>query len=136
MELSNQSQVMGGILFLSLVAVELGGRAVLRMTRGQDPATDLQLTFSRAGHGHAGMFVTLALVAQVFVDTTDLDGAGEWVARSGIAIAAILIPAAFFLSVLGKGVTTPNRLFVLLPIGAVLLAAGAATLGVGLLAAA
>lgn len=134
--LSNESQVMAGILFLSLVTIESGGAFMLRVVRGRQPATDLQRTFFRAGHAHAGMFVTLALVSQVFVDATDLSGVAEWVARSGIAVAAILMPAAFFLSVLGRDATEPNRLAVLLPVGATFLAVGAATLGIGLLAAA
>jgi hypothetical protein len=134
--LSSESQVMAGILFLSLVTVESGGAFMLRVVRGRQPATDLQRTFFRAGHAHAGMFVTLALVSQVFVDATDLSGVAEWVARSGIAVAAILMPAAFFLSVLGRDATEPNRLAVLLPVGAAFLAVGAATLGIGLLAAA
>lgn len=135
MPLSDQSLTMAGILFLSLVTIEAGGVAVLRIARGQEPATDLQRRFTRAGHGHAGMFVTLALVAQPFVDATDLDGVLEWVARSGIAVAALLVPGAFFLSVAGRGATEPNRLILLLPAGIVLLAASAITLGIGLLAA-
>ena len=135
MELSEQTQMMGGILFLSLVTIESGGAFMLRVVLGKQPATDLQRAFFRAGHAHAGMFVTLALIAQLFVDATELTGLAEWVARSGIAIAAILMPAAYFLSVIRPGATEPNRLIVLLPVGAVLLAAGAATLGVGLLTA-
>jgi len=134
--MSSESQVMAGILFLSLVAVESGGAFMLRVVRGRQPATELQRSFFRAGHAHAGMFVTLALVSQLFVDATDLSGGFAWVARSGIAIAAILMPAAFFLSALGRDATEPNRLVVLLPVGAAFLAVGAATLGVGLLAAA
>jgi hypothetical protein len=135
MQLSDQTQVMGAILFLSLVTIESGGAFLLRVVQGKQPATELQRTFFRAGHAHAGMFVTLALISQLFVDGTDLGGAAEWVARSGIAAAAILMPAAYFLSVLREGATEPNRLVVLLPIGATFLAAGAATLGIGLLAA-
>jgi hypothetical protein len=133
--LSDQSQLMAGILFLSLVTVESGGAFMLRVVRGHQPATDLQRTFFRAGHAHAGMFVTLALVSQLFVDATELSGLAEWVARSGIAVAAILMPAAFFLSVVGREATEPNRLVVLLPVGATFLAVGATVLGIGLLTA-
>ena len=134
--LSQQSQVMGGILFLSLVTVESGGAFMARVVLGRQPATALQTSFFRAGHAHAGVLILAALVAQVFVDATDLSGAFEWVARSGIALAAILMPAGFFLSVIKPGTEQPNRLVLLLPIGATLLGVGAATLGIGLLAAA
>ena len=43
------------------------------------------------------------------------------------------MPGGFFLSVVGKGATQPNRLVALIPLGATLLAIGLLTLGVGLL---
>ena len=57
MELSDASQVLAGILFLSLVTIESGGALMLRVVRGRQPATPLQRSFFRAGHAHAGMFV-------------------------------------------------------------------------------
>jgi len=47
-------------------------------------------------------------------------------------IAAILVPAAFFLSVLSPDATSPNGLIYLAYVGAVLLAVGVLVLGVGL----
>lgn len=47
--------------------------------------------------------------------------------------AAILLPAAFFLSVLSPEATEPNALIWLAYLGAVLLVAGMLVLGVGLL---
>lgn len=135
MALSDHSLTMAGILLLSLVAVEWGGAVVLRVARGQAPATDLQRRFQRAGHGHAGMFLTLGLVVQPFVDASGLEGLAEWVARSGVPVAALLVPAAYFLSVARPGATEPNRLLVLLPAGAALLAVSVVTLGIGLLSA-
>jgi hypothetical protein len=136
MTLSDPTRIMAGIILLSLVTVESGGALMFRIVRGRHPATELQTTFFRAGHGHAGMYLTLALICQVLVDATDLSGAGEWVARSGVAIAALLIPGGFFLSVIRPGATEPNALVRMIPAGAVSLAAGFATLGIGLLAAA
>jgi hypothetical protein len=81
------------------------------------------------------VLLILGLVVQPFVDATDLSGAGEWLARSGVPAAALVMPAGFFLSVLGRDVVRPNRLFVLVPLGAVLLAAGLLVVGVGLLTA-
>lgn len=47
--------------------------------------------------------------------------------------AAILLPVAFFLSVLSPNATEPNALIYLAYVGAVALATGLVTLGVGLL---
>jgi hypothetical protein len=79
--------------------------------------------------------VSLALVCQVLADSTDLTGALAAVARSGVPLAAILMPAGFFFSSMGRDVTRPNRFIVLLWVGAASLAAGVVTLGVGLLSA-
>ncbi len=135
MELSDQSRVMAGILLVTVPTIELGGMAVLRIIRGQKPATDLQRRFSRAGHAHAGVLVILALVAQLYADVADLDGPADSLARLGIAWAAILMPAGFFLSVTRAGATEPNRLVALIWVGALGLAAGSLALGIGLLVA-
>ena len=135
MDLSDASRVMAGILCISLVTVESGGALMLRIVRGQQPATPLQQTFFRAGHAHAGVYLVLGLVAQVLVDATTLTGAAEWVARAFIPAAALLLPGGFFLSVARQGATEPNRLALMIPLGGVVLAAGLLTLGIGLLAA-
>jgi hypothetical protein len=135
MDLSDASRVMAGILCISLVTVESGGALMLRIVRGQQPATPLQQTFFRAGHAHAGVYLVLGLVAQVLVDATTLTGATEWVARAFIPAAALLLPGGFFLSVARQGATEPNRLALMIPLGGVVLAAGLLTLGIGLLAA-
>lgn len=132
--LSPGSQRTAGILLLALVTVEWGGLFVLRLVRGQVPATDLQKAFARAGHAHAGVLLTLGLICQVLVDATGLQGLAAAVARSGVPVAALLMPAGFFFSSMGRGVTRPNRLVLLVHAGAVSLACGLIVLGVGLLA--
>lgn len=135
MQLSDASINMAGILILSVVTIQFGGTFMFRVVQGKVPATDLQKTFFRAGHAHAGMFVTLGLVIQPFVDVTDLSGGMAWIARSGVPAAAILIPAGFFLSVASKGAERPNRLIWLLYAGVPVMAVGLAVLGIGLLTA-
>jgi hypothetical protein len=49
-----------------------------------------------------------------------------------VPIAAILMPAGFFLSVLGRDPQKPNRLIVLLWLGAASLTAGLLAAGIGL----
>ena len=97
------------------------------------PATRFQEKFARAGHAHAGVLLILALVCQVYADVADLGGFLGWLARTGVAIAALLMPGGFFLASMGAGRTEPNRFFVLIPAGAVVLAGGLASQGVGLL---
>ena len=135
MELSNATRDLAGILLLTVVTIEFGGAFMLRVVQGKEPTTDLQKSFFRAGHAHAGVLVILSLVIQLYVDSTDMSDGFTWLARSGVPIAAILIPAGFFFSAMGKGVTKPNRFFLMIPAGAVMLAAGVLATGVGLLTA-
>jgi hypothetical protein len=132
-ELSDASRVTAGVLLLTMVGIEFGGTFMLRVLRGGVPATDLQKSFFRAGHAHAGVWVTLSLVIQVLADAADLSGALGYAARVGVPLGAILLPAGFFLSVAGRGVTKPNGLFALVYAGALSFAVGVVTLGIGLL---
>jgi hypothetical protein len=98
--------------------------------------TDFQRAFARAGHAHAGVLVTLALVSQVLADAADMTGPLAILARNAIPLAAILVSAGFFISSAGRGSTQPNRFIVVLYAGVVSLAVGAVSLGAGLLASA
>jgi len=135
MELSDATLNLAGILLLSIVTIQSGGVFMLRVVQGKEPATDLQKSFFRAGHAHAGVLVILALVIQLYVDATDLSGGVAWLGRSGVPAAALLIPGGFFFSVLQRGAEKPNRFIWLLYAGAALLAGGVVTTGIGLLTA-
>lgn len=135
LELSTEATRLAGVLMIAIVTIESGGVYLTRIARGKVPATDFQRSFARAGHGHAGMLVTLGMVGVILTEATTLDGAAAWIARSGIPFAAILMPAGFFFSSMGAGRTAPNRLIWLVWLGALSLAAGALTLGIGLLTA-
>jgi hypothetical protein len=133
--LSDETLRLAGILLLTIVAIESGGQFLLRLATARQEATDIQRTFFRAGHAHAGVFVSLGLICQLYADAAGLDGVAEAVARQGVPLAAILIPAGFFLSVVKPGATEPNRLVWLIHAGALSLAAGVVALGLGLLTA-
>ncbi|MDQ4085246.1 MAG: hypothetical protein M3165_05455 [Actinomycetota bacterium] len=131
--LSDAALRVAGVLLLSVVAIEWGGTFMLRIVRGGVAMTDFQRSFARAGHAHAGVLVILALVCVLYADAAGQGGLWGWLSRSGVAFAAILMPAGFFLSSMGAGRHGPSRLVWLVYAGAVLLAAGVVSLGVGLL---
>ena len=135
MELSDASRNLAGILLLSIVTIQFGGVFMLRVVQGKEPATDLQKSFFRAGHAHAGVLVILSLVIQLYIDATDMSDGLTWLGRSGVPIAALLIPGGFFFSVLRRGAEKPNRFIWMIYAGVVLLALGVVTTGVGLLTA-
>lgn len=131
--LSADARTTAGVLLLTIVGIEFGGTYVLRILRGRKPMTPFQQAFARAGHGHAGVLVTLALVSQLLVEAAQLSGLPALLASSGIPGSAILIPAGFFFSSAGRDVTEPNRFIVLLYAGAASLGLGVIALGLGLL---
>jgi len=135
LELSDTSRILAGVLLIAVVTIESGGWLLARVARGAVPMTPFQASFARAGHGHAGVLVILSLVGLVYVDATGLTGVWLTVARTGVPIAAILMPAGFFFSSVGRDREAPNRLMWLVWAGAVSLAAGVLTLGLGLLTA-
>jgi hypothetical protein len=133
--LSDASRIIAGLVLITVPTIEFGGVFLTRVVRGAVPMTDFQKAFARAGHAHAGVLVTLGLVGLILVDAADLSGALAWVGRLGIPLAAILMSAGFFASSAGRDVTQPNKAIWVLWLGAVSLAAGALSLGIGLLAA-
>jgi len=122
-----------GILLLALVTVESGGYFLTRVVRGHVRANRLQGNFYRAGHAHAAVLLVLSMVILSVISYAALDGFWMQLARLGVPIAAILMPAGFFLSVLGTDPQRPNRLIVLLWVGVVSLTAGLITAGIGLI---
>ena len=132
--MSSQSRRMAGILLIVMPTVVFGGVSLLTMLIN-DPAyqeNELRQDLWRAGHAHAGVLLVLSLVVLRYVDEANLGERARGFVRTAIPTTAILLPVAFFLSVLSPDATEPNALIYLAYAGAVLLVAGLLTLGVGL----
>ena len=133
--MSPESRKMAGFLLVVLPTVMIGGVSILTLLI-HDPnyaANPLRQDLWRAGHAHAGMMLALSLIALRYVDEARLSDAMKWFVRLSIPSAAILLPLAFFLSVLPPDAREPNALINLAYVGAAVLAAGVITLGAGLL---
>lgn len=135
MELSSATTGTAGILLLAVAFIEYGGTFMLKVVRGGEQFTGFQKSFFRAGHAHAGVLVILSLIALLYADSLTLSGWSRVAGRSAIPLSAILMPAGFFFSAMGKGVEKPNRWIVLLYLGVTSLGVGVVTLGVLLLTA-
>ena len=135
MTIQPQTAVLIGILLLALVTVESGGYFMTRVVRRKVPANALQVSFFRAGHAHAGVLLILSIAILSVIDYAGLEGAWAWAARTLVPIAAILMPAGFFLSVLGRDPQKPNRMILLLWIGASSLTLGLVIAGIAMLTA-
>jgi hypothetical protein len=129
-----ESRLLAGILLIVLPTVMIGGVSILSLLIGDPTYAEnaLRQDLWRAGHAHAGVWLILALVALRYVDEANLSDGMKWLVRGSIPIAAILVPAAFFLSVLSPDARAPSGVILLAYVGAVLLAVGVLVLGVGL----
>lgn len=133
--MSPESRKSAGTLLIVLPTVMIGGLSLLSMLIG-DPAymaNPLRQNLWRAGHAHAGVLLMLSLIALRYVDEASLSDNLKQVVRMTIPLSAILLPAAFFLSVLSPEATKPNALINLAYVGAISLATGLLLLGVGLI---
>ncbi len=130
------SRRLAGILLILVPLVAFGGASLLTMIVGETAGyldNPVRQDLWRAGHAHAGIMLIISLVLLRYVDETSLRDGWLWIARHGAPLAAILMPAGFFLSVLMPDATEPNALIALVPLGGTFLVAGVLTTGVGLL---
>jgi drug/metabolite transporter superfamily protein YnfA len=137
--MTRESRMLAGILLVVIPTVMYGGLTLLMMLTTSAPGyadNPLRHDMWRAGHAHAGVYLVLSLVMLRYVDEALLSPFWKWLARVGAPIAAILIPAAFFLSVLAPDARQPNGLLNLAYLGALFLAGAVLSLGVGLIRAA
>ena len=132
--MSSSDLVSTGVILLIVITIAYGGTFLLKVSSGKVETNDLQRRFFRAGHAHAGVLVILGLVIRLFVQHPAVPAWSSTLAEL-VLIAAILMPAGFFLSVIGRDPQAPNRLRALIWIGALSLMVGLAGSGVGLIVA-
>jgi hypothetical protein len=134
--MSRASQIIAAILLIAVPTVEFGGLSLLAMLSRRTPGyldNPLRQNMFRAGHAHAGVWIVFALVALLWVDQTDFGEPLKWVIRLAFAVAPILMPLGFFLSVTRPDAQRPNGVIALTYLAGLSLGVGAVTLGVGLL---
>lgn len=133
--MSQESRRLAAILLIVFPTVIFGGFSILSMLiTNADGYTDnpLRQDLWRAGHAHAGVLLILSLVILRYIDEAQLSDRVKALTRVSAPIAAILLPVAFFLSVLPEDASDPNAIVYLAYLGGLILIAGLLTLGVGL----
>lgn len=126
------SDTNAGIVLLTVVAIAFGGSFLLRVVSGHAPANQLQKTYFRAGHAHAGVLVILGLVIGLYLRDANAPGWAEAMS-SGVLLGAILMPLGFFTSVIGKDPEKPNAMRFCIAAGGIAVAVGAIGAGLGLI---
>lgn len=132
--MDSSNLVSTGIILLVVITIAYGGTFLLKVGTGGVPANDLQRTFYRAGHAHAGVLVILGLVVRLCLQHPAVPGWSS-VLADFVLYAAILMSAGFFLSVIGRDPQRPNGWIALLWVGAACLGVGLTGAGAGLIVA-
>jgi hypothetical protein len=117
----------------ALVTVEFGGWSLLGLLTTRDALTPFQEQFFRAGHGHAGVLLVLALVYLVLMPQTSFSSSTQrWL--SVVLLAGILLQSGgFFLHLVVGEAGAPSLGTAVTRLGALLLAAALIGLGIGIL---
>ncbi|MGC5629439.1 hypothetical protein ACPYO6_14490 [Georgenia sp. Z1344] len=121
-----------GIVLLTVVAIAFGGSFLLRVVGGDVPANELQRTYFRAGHAHAGVLVILGLVVGLYLRGAEVPAWAEAMS-GGVLLGAILMPLGFFLSVIGRDPQRPNAMRWCIAAGGISVVVGVIGAGVGLI---
>ena len=134
--MTREARIMSGIILITVPTIQYGGYFLLTSLMNQGSGymdNPLRQNFFRAGHAHAGVIVILSLICQVLADGATLPSSLLWLVRIAVPLAAILMSSGFFFSVLQPGAHQVNGVVSLIYAGALVLAVGVVTLGVGLL---
>jgi hypothetical protein len=134
--MTREARMMSGIILIAVPTIQYGGYFLLISLMNKSSGymeNPLRQNFFRAGHAHAGVIVILSLVCQILADAAVLPIPLLWFVRIGVPLSAILISAGFFFSVLPPTSTQASEAVSLIYAGALILAVGVVTLGVGLL---
>jgi hypothetical protein len=124
---------LAAFVLFAIVTVEFGGWSLLGFLTSQDSLTPFEEQFFRAGHGHAGVLLVLALVFLILMDRTRFSGRAQLLLSITLLVGILLQSGGFFLhfAVGAEGEVSAGTWMT--RAGAILLAVALISLGVGLL---
>jgi hypothetical protein len=128
------TRLMWGITLVTVPTIVFGGLAVLGVITsgtyglpGPASLTQIQVTFYRAGHAHAGVLVILSLLLQLGLDHVRLPRGWIWPLRIAAPAGPILVSGGFFAA------AHVPALIVILYLGAAVLTLVTLAVGIGLI---
>jgi hypothetical protein len=131
--MSEATRWMVALAFISLPTIAFGGSfllAILKRQVGTENITSVQREYYKAGHAHAGVLVTIAIIGQLVLDYSRFNDPLVWAMRIGLFISPLLISGGFFGGAPRASDGKPGSLVRLISLGAILMSIS--TLGVGL----
>ena len=131
--MSDATRWMVALAFISLPTIAFGGNFLLTILKrqvGTESITSVQREYFKAGHAHAGVLVTIAIIGQLVLDYSLFNDTLVWIIRIGLFVAPLLISGGFFGGAPRIAEGKPGALVKLITLGAVVMSVS--TLGVGL----
>jgi len=126
------TRLMALVLF-GIVTVEFGGWSLLGLLTGRGSLTPFQEQYFRAGHGHAGVLLILALVFLLLAERSKYSDSGQFRLSLILLVGILFQSGGFFVHMLVGDTGASSVGTTLTSVGAVLLAVALIGLGVGLL---
>jgi hypothetical protein len=122
--------IVGWIL---LPTVMFGGYSLLQLMVNGNILTPFQVTYFRAGHGHAGVLLLVALLYHSYLDKTSLPNRIKWAACAAMLVSVLAISGGFFVHMMiGERQSSPAGV-ILIVVGALVLTLDAFLLVYGLI---
>jgi len=121
------------LVLFTIVTVEFGGWSLLGLLNRADVLSPFQERNFRAGHAHAGVLLTLALVFLILLGRTAFSDRAQWLVSLTLLGGILLQSGGFFLHMVVGSEGSGSAGTVMTRVGAVLLATALVSLGVGLL---
>lgn len=104
MNLSREARLVSAVILIAVPTVMYGGLTLLGVLTGGSAGLlpgnlqldDTQAALWRAGHAHAGVWLIISLLLQLFLDAARLATPLLWLARISAPVAAVTVSAGFF----------------------------------------
>ncbi|HYP40903.1 MAG TPA: hypothetical protein VEX13_11135 [Chloroflexia bacterium] len=127
------TRVFSIVAWILLPTVMFGGYSLLQLMVDGNILTPFQVTYFRAGHGHAGVLLLVALLYHSYLDKTSLPDRIKWPACAAMLVSILAISGGFFIHM---AIGEPNRSsvgIIITVLGALLLTLDAFLLAYGLI---
>lgn len=128
-----RTRVLTALVLFAIVTVEFGGWSLLGLLTSQNGLTPFQEQFFRAGHGHAGVLLILALAFLLIAERTSMSETSKFWLSITFLLGVLLQSGGFFLHMaIGEQGAASAGTWITRT-GALLLAIALVSLGIGVL---
>jgi hypothetical protein len=129
----NPTRLFSIIAWILLPTVMFGGYSLLNLLIAGNVLTPFQVTFFRAGHGHAGVLLAVALLYHNYLDKTSLSASVKWIACAAWLVGVLALSGGFFLHMASGAEGQSSAGTLVTTVGAVILALDSFLLAYGLI---